>query len=363
MAKYAVEGEDYVEVNMVESTKFYMNWEDFAPTYRAEYCEFSGIDPATCANYTEADMVEKVWGGQENAEATKYRVGPLCSSQKKDPNVYDECGDGCGEGSCCIEWNFFQINDPELPYFKNLGITSDFVRKTCSDAKSSAIMSQYAVEGEDYAEVNMVESTNFYMNWENFAANYREEYCQFSGIDPATCVNYTESDMVENVWGGRENAEATKYRVGPLCSNSESATPNPNIHDECGEGCGEGSCCIEWNFFQINDPELPYFKNLGITSDFVRKTCSTPKSNALMAQYAVEGEDYVEVNMVESTNFYMNWEDFAPTYRAEYCEFSGIDPVTCSNYTENDMVEKVWGGKENAEATKYRVGPLCSRAG
>ena len=82
-----------------------------------------------------------------------------------------------------------------------------------------------------------------------------------------------------------------------------------------------------------------------------------------MAQYAVEGEDYVEVNMMESTNFYMNWEDFAPTYRAEYCEFSGIDPASCSNYTENDMVEKVWGGKENAEATKYRVGPLCSRAG
>jgi len=223
-------------------------------------------------------------------------------------------------------------------------------------------MSQYAVEGEDYAEVNMVESTNFYMNWENFAANYREEYCQFSGIDPATCVNYTESDMVENVWGGRENAEATKYRVGPLCSNLESEAEDSNILDECGEGCGEGSCCIEWNFFQINDPELPYFKNLGITSEFVRKTCSTPKSNALMAKYAVDGEDYVEVNMVESTNFYMNWEDFAPTYRAEYCEFSGIDPVTCSNYTENDMVEKVWGGKENAEATKYRVGPLCSRA-
>ena len=79
-------------------------------------------------------------------------------------------------------------------------------------------MSQYAVEGKDYAEVNMIESTNFYMNWENFAPTYRSEYCEFSGIDPATGVNYTEEDMVEHVWGGRENAEATKYRVGPLCS-------------------------------------------------------------------------------------------------------------------------------------------------
>ena len=133
-------------------------------------------------------------------------------------NVLDECGEGCGEGSCCIEWNFYQINDPELPYFTNIGITPDFIRKTCSDAKSSALMSQYAVEGKDYAEVNMIESTNFYMNWENFAPTYRSEYCEFSGIDPATCVNYTEEDMVEHVWGGRENAEATKYRVGPLCS-------------------------------------------------------------------------------------------------------------------------------------------------
>ena len=59
----------------------------------------------------------------------------------------------------------------------------------------------------------------------------------------------------------------------------------------------------------------------------------------------------------------MNWENFAPTYRAEYCEFSGIDPATCEEYTEDDMVEHVWGGRENAEATRYRVGPLCSNAG
>ena len=90
-------------------------------------------------------------------------------------------------------------------------------------------MSQYAKEGENYAEVNMVESTNFYMNWENFAPTYRAEYCEFSGIDPATCANYTEEDMVEHVWGGRENAEATRYRVGPLCSNA-----GMTINEECG---------------------------------------------------------------------------------------------------------------------------------
>ena len=286
----------------------------------------------------------------------------ICFSDTN-PNVFDECGEGCGEDSCCIEWNFYHINDPELPYFKNLGITSDFVRKTCTNPKSIALMAKYAVEGEDYVGVNMVQSTEFYMNWENFAPDYRTEYCQSSGIDPATCVNYTVSDMVEKVWGGRENAENTKYRVGPLCSSQKNTDPNPNVYDECGDGCGDDSCCIEWNFFQINDPELPYFENLQITSDFVRKTCSTPKSNALMAQYAEEGKDYVEVNMVESTEFYMNWKDFAPTYRKEYCEFSGIDPRTCTNYTVDEMVEHVWGGRENAEATKYRVGPLCSIAG
>ena len=277
---------------------------------------------------------------------------------EENQNILDECKDGCGEDSCCIKWNFFQINDPELPYFKNLGITSDFIRKTCSTPKSAALMAKYAVEGEDYVEVNMVESTKFYMNWEDFAPTYRAEYCEFSGIDPATCANYTEADMVEKVWGGQENAEATKYRVGPLCSSQKK---DPNVYDECGDGCGEGSCCIEWNFFQINDPELPYFKNLGITSDFVRKTCSDAKSSAIMSQYAVEGEDYAEVNMVESTNFYMNWEDYAAGYREEYCQLSGIDPAKCVNYTENDMVENVWGGRENAEATKYRVGPLCAR--
>ena len=224
-------------------------------------------------------------------------------------------------------------------------------------------MAKYAVEGEDYVGVNMVQSTEFYMNWENFAPDYRTEYCQSSGIDPATCVNYTVSDMVEKVWGGRENAEATKYRVGPLCSSQKKTDPNPNVYDECGDGCADDSHCIEWNFFQINDPELPYFKNLQITSDFVRKTCSTPKSRALMDQYAEEGKDFVEVNMVESTEFYMNWKDFAPTYRKEYCEFSGIDPRTCTNYTVDEMVEQVWGGRENAEATKYRVGPLRSIAG
>lgn len=78
-----------------------------------------------------------------------------------------------------------------------------------------------------------------------------------------------------------------------------------------------------------------------------------------MARFAVEGKDYAEVNMVVSTNFYMTWRDFAVDYRAEYCGISGIDPNTCVDNTEEDMVNQVWGGHENALATKYRVGPIC----
>ena len=127
----------------------------------------------------------------------------------------DQCGHGCGEGSCCISWNFYQI-PTNLPYFQNMGITPKYVMKTCSSEKSKALMDRFAVEGKNYAEVNMVQSTNFYMTWKDFAATYRADYCGISGIDPATCINYTEEDMVEHVWGGHENALATKYRVGPL---------------------------------------------------------------------------------------------------------------------------------------------------
>ena len=98
----------------------------------------------------------------------------------------------------------------------NLGITEDFIRKTCSDAKSDALMAEYAVNGTDYAELNLVESTNFYMNWN--ATDYRQGICLYAGIDLESCADYTEEEMVEYAWGGPKNAEATKYRVGPLCA-------------------------------------------------------------------------------------------------------------------------------------------------
>ena len=81
-----------------------------------------------------------------------------------------------------------------------------------------------------------------------------------------------------------------------------------------------------------------------------------------MARFAVKGKNYADVNMVQSTNFYMTWKDFAATYRADFCELSGIDPKTCVDYTEEDMVKAVWGGSENALATKYRAGPLCNNS-
>ena len=131
-------------------------------------------------------------------------------------NVDDQCEDGCEKRSCCISWNFYQI-PTMLPYFKNMHINQGFVMKTCSNEKSSALIARFPVEGKDYAEVDMVGSTNFYMTWRDFAADYRKEYCEISGIDPDTCVDNTEEDMVNQVWGGHENAFETKYRVGPIC--------------------------------------------------------------------------------------------------------------------------------------------------
>ena len=75
------------------------------------------------------------------------------------------------------------------------------------------------VEGESYGEVNMVESTHFYMNFPGFADSYRQSYCGTAGIDWEECQHYTEEDMINNIWGGEEKALNTKYTVE--CSEKE----------------------------------------------------------------------------------------------------------------------------------------------
>merc|ERR1719317_524701 len=127
------------------------------------------------------------WAGLGEGVALKDQCYPCsmvenCYFKHVDcPTVYDECEAGCPDGSCCIEWNFFTIGDPDLPYWQNTGITSNFIHKTCSDEKSDDLMAAHMVEGEKYAEVNLVESTNFYMNWRDFRADYLQEECPLAG--------------------------------------------------------------------------------------------------------------------------------------------------------------------------------------
>merc|ERR1711879_340804 len=131
--------------------------------------------------------------------------------------------------------DFVAIHQPQVSYFTNAGITQGAVVNNCLNAKAKAIMSQFQVPGKSYAEVDMNQSTYFYMNYPGMRDEYRHEYCSYSGFNPDECKDLNEDEMVEKVWGGIDKALQTKYRVSCGCEAKKKGKKRT------GKGTGKGT--------------------------------------------------------------------------------------------------------------------------
>jgi len=254
-----------------------------------------------------------------------------------------------------------ELADPSLPYFVNANLQAGDRVYSCGNEKQTALLNEHRVLGQAYAEVNMIESTHFYMNYPGFAEEYRREYCTVAGIPWSECHNFTEADMVDRVWGGVQIANNTKYRAQCHCEPSDEplpvcSDPKPGF---CAVGCEAGSCCMKWTFTEVPDPNVPYFFNLGMTQGYTMHTCASEKNKALMNIFRVPDKPYAELSMIQSTHFYMDWPGFADEYRQEYCNMSGIPWSTCYNFTKEQMIDHVWGGVDIASQTKYTAQCTC----
>eukprot|EP00927_Polykrikos_kofoidii_P057456 TRINITY_DN515_c0_g1_i2.p1 TRINITY_DN515_c0_g1~~TRINITY_DN515_c0_g1_i2.p1 ORF type:complete len:208 (-),score=32.31 TRINITY_DN515_c0_g1_i2:76-699(-) len=139
---------------------------------------------------------------------------PTCS--KPAPDL---CADGCGPGFCCLEWKWVSVHEPVSLALQKQNVFLGMTFHTCADEKQMALIKKLKVAGQPYAQADLIQSTDFYMDWN--AKEYRTEECGLAEIPMSECATYTKSDMVEKVWGGVDAAKQQIYQVKCSCDVGE----------------------------------------------------------------------------------------------------------------------------------------------
>lgn len=260
----------------------------------------------------------------------------------------------CG-GTCCLTTLATKVSNPPPPAFSKQGFQS--IPMPIGHDYCFGKLPQWPLQKEfmekHKGEANMNETAHYWMQHD--PDYYRAEMGRVLGQDLS---GKGVKEVIQAAFINEETAAANVQLM--FCEGADvkgrqrQCAPNP-----CGDTCG-GECCLQWQWVSLVQPIPAGLQVLGVYGGSTFFTCADDKQKALIKKLKVPGQSYAEASLIQSTDFYMDWN--ATAYREDECAMAGIPMSECKDFTKEDMVEKVWGGKEKAAKQIYRVWCECEPA-